>query len=79
MDKLRLSNWGFFNDTKALGKAIHELNLPPETLVMSIKRGDHTFIPDGNTVLAPGDHLIILVRDKHIEKVEDIFTNESGN
>jgi len=42
------------------GKAIVELGLPPELLVLLIARGDEFLIPSGGSILQAGDRLLVL-------------------
>ncbi|MBA1333664.1 MAG: Voltage-gated H(+)/2Cl(-) exchange transporter ClcA [Firmicutes bacterium] len=42
-------------------RMIKEINWPPDCLLVGIKRGQEEIIPNGSTVLLPGDFLIILV------------------
>lgn len=42
------------------GKAIVELGLPPELLVLLIARGDEFLIPSGGSLLQAGDRLLVL-------------------
>lgn len=44
----------------AAGKAIRELNLPDECVIVAIQRGHRTIVPRGNTTLRVGDRLIAL-------------------
>ncbi len=42
------------------GKAIVELGLPPELLVLLIARGDEFLIPSGGSIIQAGDRLLVL-------------------
>ena len=44
----------------AAGKPIAEIDWPAGTLVVSIRRGNKEIVPNGNTVILPGDYLVIL-------------------
>jgi cell volume regulation protein A len=57
----------------ALGKAIFELRLPPEFLVILISRGSAYFIPSGGTILQPGDVLLALTEDEAYETAQEIL------
>lgn len=50
-----------------VGKAIKDIQLPPETLIVYKDDGDNIYVPDGNTVLKSGDKLVLSALD-----VEDI-------
>lgn len=41
------------------GKAIRDLALPPECLMVLLIRGEEKLVPNGGTVLEPGDRLIL--------------------
>ncbi len=42
------------------GKRLRDLPLPPDVLVLSIRRGDAFIVPHGNTRLQLGDHMTLL-------------------
>ena len=39
-------------------RTIDEVHLPPEQLIVAIKRGDETVVPRGQTQILPGDVLV---------------------
>lgn len=51
-------------NSPSAGKAIYELKLPMEYLIMLISRGGEYIQPNGSTVLEPGDILISLSEDE---------------
>ncbi len=54
----------------AIGKAIYELGLPYEYLIVMIARGDEFIIPNGTVVLQPGDRLLGLSSPELREDIE---------
>ncbi|MDI6695084.1 MAG: potassium/proton antiporter [Anaerolineales bacterium] len=52
------------------GKAIFELGLPAELLVILIARGDDFVLPSGGTVLQDGDTLLVLADEKSYNDVQ---------
>ena len=44
------------------GSTLSEITLPPETLVILVKRGDTYLVPKGNTRLYIGDVLLLISR-----------------
>jgi potassium/hydrogen antiporter len=52
------------------GVEVAELRLPGEALVTLILRESTLFVPNGDTVLRPGDHLLLAVTDSHRSEVE---------
>jgi len=47
-------------DSPAVGKDLARLNLPPDSVLVSIIRKDEVIVPRGNTALMPGDDIIAL-------------------
>jgi CIC family chloride channel protein len=49
------------SDDVANGKQLKEINLPDDSVIVSIQRGKRVVVPRGNTQLLPGDRVIALV------------------
>ena len=49
--------------------AIKDLNLPENTLVVSINRGEISITPNGNTIIKAGDEIITMTNLKDEWKV----------
>jgi CIC family chloride channel protein len=47
-------------DSAAVGRPVRDLELPGDCILVSIRRGDHTLIPRGDTVLEAGDRIFAL-------------------
>ena len=47
-------------DSPNAGRALYELRMPPDSAIMAILREGHVVIPQPETVLAPGDEVIVL-------------------
>ncbi len=47
-------------ESSVVGKPILSLGLSPETLIVSIKRGSETVIPNGQTILCENDILLVM-------------------
>jgi len=54
-------------------KLLKEILLPKEALVSAIKREEDVIIPDGNTLLKPGDQVIVIGKKDDVEKVVKRF------
>lgn len=67
-----------FLDSEMDGKAIKELNLPADCLLVSIKRGEKEIIPRGNTKLQSGDYLLVLANESMASKTHDEILKMSG-
>lgn len=62
-------------ETSALvGKPLAKVKLPVGVLIAAVVRGEEVFIPDGNTVVEPGDHLVIFLLRKVLSKLEKLLT-----
>ncbi len=53
------------------GKQIKEVKWPPHCLLVSVKRGEDEIIPKGDTVIYPGDYLIILTNEDWVSSIND--------
>lgn len=53
----------------AAGISILELNLPPGVLIVTLKRGDRTMIPEGGTIVEAGDTLLALIDPGQVDNV----------
>ena len=58
---------------KVANKKLMEVDLPKECLVCAYVRDDKAVIPNGNTVLLPGDRTILFVLMDHAQKVMEWF------
>ena len=62
------------NTSNVVGRTIEELTLPPDTSIGAIVRDDKVIIVHHDTVIAPEDHVILLVGDKsRVPEVEKLF------
>jgi H+/Cl- antiporter ClcA len=57
------------------GKQIKEVKWPSRCLLVAVKRGEDEIIPKGDTVIFPGDYLIVLTNEDRICKINDILTS----
>ena len=58
---------------KVAGKKLMEVELPKECLVCAYVRNDKAVIPNGNTILLPGDRTILFVLMDHAQNVMKWF------
>lgn len=47
-------------DSPIINKEIKDIELPPDSVLVSIVRGEEVIVPKGNTVLKPGDDIIAI-------------------
>ncbi|MBK9123824.1 MAG: potassium/proton antiporter [Chloroflexi bacterium] len=57
-----------------LGRQVIDLELPPETLLMLISRGDRIVVPRGSTVIEPYDRVLVLTPPHYREQVVHLLT-----
>lgn len=60
--------------THAAGKMIREIGLPSNVLIIAIERGDDVIIPEGNTVINPGDSVYVFVRRNLVDRIFNLFS-----
>jgi trk system potassium uptake protein TrkA len=58
---------------RLLDKTIKQLRLPPSSIVAGVVRGNESFIPDDEFVLAKNDKIVVLALPDAIKQVEEIF------
>lgn len=57
---------------KLIGKKVHEIDLPGESLVAILKRGESVNIPHGNTEIREGDKLSIIGQIEDIKQIKEL-------
>ncbi|MBR6014373.1 MAG: Trk system potassium transporter TrkA [Selenomonadaceae bacterium] len=62
--------------TRVDGKKLMEVNLPKSCLVCAYVRKNRAFIPNGNSILLPGDRIILFCLRGSVKEVVSWFTNE---
>lgn len=53
------------------GKQIKQVKWPSHCLPVAVKRGGNELIPKGETVIFPGDYLIVLTNEDKASKIND--------
>ena len=53
------------------GKQIKEVKWPSHCLLVSVKRGGDEILPKGDTIIYPGDYLVILTNEDKVSKIND--------
>lgn len=59
--------------SRALGRSLRDLRLPRGFLVVGVQRKGESLVPDGNTVVELGDHIVAFVLPEVRGKVEKVF------
>ncbi|HZK56079.1 MAG TPA: ClC family H(+)/Cl(-) exchange transporter [Desulfosporosinus sp.] len=57
------------------GKQIKAIEWPSNCLLVAVKRGEQEIIPKGDTVIYPGDYLIVLTNEDRSAKINDALTD----
>jgi trk system potassium uptake protein TrkA len=65
------------SSSPAADREIVDLDFPRDSTVVAVLRGDRVVVPRGDTRLAPGDEVLVLVTDDSIDEVRGILTAES--
>lgn len=60
-------------DAAALGKRLAELDLPPETLIVTVVREDAMLIPRADTVLEPKDKVLAMTNVHNQETLQQLL------
>lgn len=60
------------------GRAVKDLNLPKECVLVSIHRGRGLVLPHGDTVLQPGDKVVALVHHDRVRQLQQAFGLAEG-
>lgn len=61
------------------GKQIKEVKWPSHCLLVSVKRGQQEIIPKGDTLICPGDYLILLTNEDRVANVNDAMLKMAAN
>ena len=59
-----------------LGRKIGQLNLPPNTLIISVIRDGNATIPHADTKLREGDSVIAMIKAERERELRAVFTDE---
>ncbi len=59
-----------------VGKKIGQLDLPPNTLIISIIRDGHATLPHADTKLRDGDSVIAMIKAERERELRSVFTGE---
>jgi len=63
------------SNSSFIGNPIKEIEMPNNSLILSVNRDDESILPDGNFVIKEKDSLILIVHNDSIKKVEYLFNH----
>ncbi len=61
-------------DSDVVGKALYEIKLPPECLIVLISRQDKFIIPSGTTILEGGDVILFLGSERNLSLLQKMLS-----
>jgi trk system potassium uptake protein TrkA len=65
---------GTKEESRVVGRAIEDIDLPKGTAIVALVRGDQVIIAHHDTVIETDDHVIMFMTDRRkIEKLETLF------
>lgn len=57
----------------SIGMTLKGLQLPPDTLLIGVRRGDIFHIPNGETAIAEGDHVLAISSQESLDALGKLF------
>ncbi len=61
------------NTNDLAGKAIREMKMPADSLVLAVTRDKQSIIPDGNFLIRSGDSMVVISSKDCIAEIHDLF------
>jgi len=61
------------------GQLIKEIEWPSDCLLVAVKRGNQEILPRGDTMIYPGDYLIVLTNEDRVSKINDNLLEMAGS
>ena len=61
-------------NSRAVGSAIKDLQLPRDTLIVAMERDGLSLVPGGNNVVRANDQLVVIAKKEHGERVQELFS-----
>ncbi len=65
-------------NSKIVGKPLAELGLPKGIIIGSVVQKGKVIIPDGNSIINPGDRLIVFCLESEVTTLEKLFYKAKG-
>ncbi len=60
-------------NSPAAGKAIRDIQMPDDSLILVVNRVSRSYIPDGDLVIREKDDIIVITKKKNLEEIEKVF------
>lgn len=61
-----------------INQKIGQLDLPPNTLIISVVRDEHAIIPHSDTRLRKGDSVIAMIKSERERELREVFASDSS-
>jgi len=74
--KLALVRVDLTKDSPVINKAVREIGLPENSVLVSILRGDTIIVPKGDTVLKGGDDIVALTAIENEQQLLDALVGK---
>jgi trk system potassium uptake protein TrkA len=71
--KVEVTELSVSEGSRVRDRPLRRVKLPPDTLVLSVIRGDQDIIPDGDFRFASGDHVIVITGRESVSKIDSLF------
>lgn len=68
-----LSEFVLPDDFVLTGKPLSDIKIPSDAVIVSVVRGEEFMIPRGNTVLMPGDRVMVLAKNEAFHFIKTLF------
>ncbi|RCW41455.1 MULTISPECIES: NAD-binding protein [unclassified Halanaerobium] len=78
-DEMKMIRLTVRDTAPAKGMLIRELDLPLESVIVTILRGEKPIVPRGNTYIKNGDLLMILTKNEFVEELTTMFCPKKVN
>jgi len=65
-------------NSKVVGRTLNEVSLPQGIIIGSVVRKGKVIIPNGSTIISPGDRMIVFCLESEISQIEKYFYKVKG-
>ncbi|MGK0469274.1 TrkA C-terminal domain-containing protein, partial [Clostridium sp.] len=60
-------------------KQVKDIKWPHNCLLVAVKRGEHEILPQGDTIIFPGDYIIVLTNEDKVSDINDILNEKTAS
>jgi trk system potassium uptake protein TrkA len=73
--KAEVIELSLLDSSRIVGKSIKDIQLPGQTLILSVTRNNEDIIPSGDLILQEGDYIIVIAHKEAVSKIEEILVS----